>query len=426
MLIFVYFGAILLIYYSGSIFTYHSLAIYLAAEDIMADSPELSRFSRNYLSEAAANPRVSFQMTMVIKSSAMILASFLAILSAQELIRTSRYNATLTFMMSLLVVWIFHLFFMEYMPRQRPLRHASKSIRKYLPLFALLHYILRPFLRLYDRIFLHHPEEVSEEQKEDIVERAIETLADQAGVGEPIVEKEEKEMIGQIFQLDVTEVREIMVPRIDIIGLSKNMKVADIRELTADVGFSRYPVFEDNLDKIIGILYIKDLFTRLPVPIDESSFEIGRFIRPVHFIPESKKIRALLSEFKANRVHMAIVVDEYGGTSGLVTMEDILEEIVGDIQDEHDYEEADMVKMPDNSLMVDAGTAVEELVEALGLDYETGEFETVGGLIYDLVGSVPTVGTDLRWKDILFEVAKVEGQRIISVKARVKKDRELN
>jgi CBS domain containing-hemolysin-like protein len=121
---------------------------------------------------------------------------------------------------------------------------------------------------------------------------------------------------------------------------------------------------------------------------------------------------------------VAIVVDEYGGTSGLVTMEDILEEIFGDIQDEHDHESAEMVKLPDDSLLVDAGISLEELVEELKLDYDAGEFETVGGLIYDLVGSVPAVGTKLKWKDIQIEVDKVRGQRIISVKVRVNKEPE--
>ncbi|MCP4705029.1 MAG: CBS domain-containing protein, partial [candidate division Zixibacteria bacterium] len=149
------------------------------------------------------------------------------------------------------------------------------------------------------------------------------------------------------------------------------------------------------------------------------------FIREPFFVPETKIISELLAEFKKTKTHIAIVVDEYGGTAGLVTLEDILEEIVGEIQDEHDSEKPQIVKLPDNSLRVDASVSVEELIEELNLDYETKEFETVGGLIYDLIGSVPSVGAKPRWKDIHFEVEKVDGQRIISLKAWVKRGTEV-
>lgn len=415
---------IIFIYYLGYVFSLHSLAAFLAQDELETISARMSSFSRRYLSEAVANPRISLQITVIIKSFVMVLTSFLAILFAQVLIEKYQYNSTITFMAVLLAVWTLYLIFMEYFPRKRALRHVNRTVLKYIPLFALLYRLFRPFIRLYEKTLRPYPENVTEEQKEDIVERAIESLAEQAGVGQPIVEENEKEMIGQIFQLDVTEVREVMVPRIDMKGLNKNISLQDVRNLTREFGFSRFPVYDENLDRIIGILYIKDLFTRLPLPVDETSFDITRYMHPVHFVPESKKISDLLAEFKASRVHVAIVVDEYGGTSGLVTMEDILEEIFGDIQDEHDHESAEMVKLPDDSLLVDAGISLEELVEELKLDYDAGEFETVGGLIYDLVGSVPAVGTKLKWKDIQIEVDKVRGQRIISVKVRVNKEPE--
>jgi len=157
----------------------------------------------------------------------------------------------------------------------------------------------------------------------------------------------------------------------------------------------------------------------MPLSVDETGFDITKYLRRPHFVPESKKISDLLEEFKRDKVHIALVVDEYGGTSGLVTLEDILEEIVGDIQDEHDYEPAEMVHLPDNSILLDAGISVEELIDEFVLDYETEDFETVGGLIYDLVGSVPLPGARLQWRGIQFEVVKVEGQRIIEVRAKL-------
>jgi len=230
-------------------------------------------------------------------------------------------------------------------------------------------------------------------------------------------------MIGQIFQLDVTEVREVMVPRVNMVGLDKDASLDDIKKLTREYGYSRYPVYDDNPDKVVGILYIKDLFTAMVH--EKGDLDLTHFVREPVFVHEKKIISDLLAEFKTKKVHIAIVVDEYGGTSGLVTLEDILEEIVGEIQDEHDYETSSIIKLPDNSIRVDAAVSVEELLAELNLDYETGEFETIGGLIYDLVGSVPADGTTLKWKDIIFEIDKVEGQRIIAVKVWVKKGTEI-
>jgi CBS domain containing-hemolysin-like protein len=406
----------------GYIYSLHHLASYIESEELQKFASKLSGIGGKYIREAVSNPRISLQLTIFTKSFTMIISSFLAILTSRIINETYGLNFIIILIFNLLIIWAFYLFFMEYLPGRRALKQIDIKIIRFVPLFSLLYLALLPVLWVYNRILHYEPTTISEEHREEIIERAIETLAAQAGASEPIVEKSEKEMIGQILQLDVTEVREIMVPRIGMVGLGKTAGLRNIRRMTEEHGHSRYPVYDENLDNIMGILYVKDLFTNIPLPIDEANFDITKYIRKPYFIPESKKINDLLSEFKLNRVHIAIVVDEYGGTSGMITMEDILEEIVGDIQDEHDYEEEEMVKMPDNSIMVDAGTSVEELVEELKLDYGSEEFETVGGLIYDLVGSVPTVGTRLKWKDILFEVAKVEGQRIISVKARVEMD----
>jgi putative hemolysin len=419
----IYFILILTVNYIAYIFSLHSLTSYLDPEQMEAISSRVSRFSQKYLKEVSSNPRMSLQLTVLIKSLTLALSSLLAVLAVLPL--TGQYSLKQAPLLALAIgaSWILYLFFLEYLPRRRALRPVDEGIQKYVGLFALAHFVFRPFLQFYNRAFNRSIDRVSEEQKEDIIERAIESLADQAGLAEPIMEDEEKEMIGQIFQLDITEVREVMIPRIDIIGLSNKATIADIRKTTDQHGFSRYPVFDESIDKIIGILYIKDLFTSLPLPLDEKNFDITRYLRRAYFVSETKIISDLLKEFKTNKIHIAIVVDEYGGTAGLVTLEDILEEIVGDIQDEHDYEQAELVKMGDNSVLVDAGLSVDELLEEFDLDYETEEFETIGGLIYDLVGSVPAPGTKVDWREFIFEIEKVEGQRIRTVRARLKENR---
>jgi putative hemolysin len=423
MIIAIYILLAIVIYYIGYVLSLFSSVAYVDPEKIEQVAERLSGFRKRYLDEITDSPRISLQLSIVFKSILLVLLSLLTILLANSLIGRFNIRADVGYLVGLAVVWLLYLVFMEILPRRRVLRIGDKDIVKYLPFYVSVYMIFKPLVRLYARLFVRRKMmRIPEEQKEDMIERAIETLAEQAGVSETIVEDDEKEMIGQIFQLDVTEVREVMVPRINIRGIEKKSGLEDIKNLTKEFGYSRYPVFDETPDNIVGMLYVKDLFTGHPP--ERETFDVTQYMRQPYFVSEKKIISDLLAEFKTNKVHIAIVVDEYGGTSGLVTLEDILEEIVGEIQDEHDFEKSPLIRLPDNSLRINAGVSVEELIDEFNLDYETEEFETVGGLIYDLVGSVPAAGTHVKWKDILFEVEKVEGQRIISVKAWVKKDTE--
>jgi putative hemolysin len=253
-----------------------------------------------------------------------------------------------------------------------------------------------------------------EERKEEIVERAIEELADSAGIDEPVMEPNVREMIVNVFDLADSEVREVMVPRIEIKFLDKGATFQEVQELVAITGYSRLPVCEDGIDNITGILHVKDLFKKSPLPAAHTV--VTDLVRPALFVPESKQMSKLLEEFKVQKVHMAIVVDEYGGTAGLVTMEDLLELIVGDIQDEHDAEEADIVKVSDTEYLVSANLSMYDLSDQLDLRLEEKEFETVGGYIYDLVGSLPDVGQRIAADGINFVVERVRGQRIEKVR----------
>jgi len=420
----VYFLLMVVIYYLGYILSLYSSAAYLESEELEEAVENQKGYKKEYLTLIADNPRISIQIATIFKSFALVAITLLGALMADEISAVFVVSPAIPYSVFLLVVWFFYLIIVEYIPRQRVLKTSEKEIIRHIFIFAVVYFFFKPLLKFSSKIFKNpQTDNISEEQKEDIVERAIETLAERSGVDKPIVEEDEKEMIGQIFLLDQTEVREVMVPRINVKGIEINSGLEDIRNLTKESGFSRYPVYDGSIDKIAGILYIKDIFTG---NVSETNpFNIHDFLRKPHFVTESKIISDLLSEFKKTKIHIAIVVDEYGGTAGLVTLEDILEEIVGEIQDEHDSEPPQVEKLPDNSYRVDASISVEDLVDELDLDYDTGEFETVSGLIYDIVGSVPSVGATLRWKDILFGIEKVEGQRIVTVKVWVKNGIEL-
>jgi magnesium and cobalt transporter len=403
---------------SGHFISLYSLAIYIDPDELETLYPKISRSQRNLLKKLADDPRVFTQTAIVYKSFVLVALSF-AMVSFLKLLglRIGVDNAVLI-PIGLILVWLLYLFFVEYLPRRSSRRAINLEMTKHLWMITLVYVIFLPIVKLY-RLALKRGGEsfpVTEEEKEEIVERAIETLAEEAGIGEAIVEEDEKEMIGQIFQLDQTVAREIMVPRIDITAIEKSMSFKDIRAVILKDGHSRYPVHDGTIDKIIGLIYVKDLFNRMPEPGEE--FVLTKYLRKPYFVPESKVIGELLTEFKAKHLHIAIVVDEYGGVAGLVTLEDIIEEIFGEIQDEHDLEEAEFSELPDGRYRVSASMMMEKLQDLFDTDFEQEDYNTVGGLIYDLVGSVPAEGLKIKWHEFEFEVEKVEGQRILYVKVR--------
>lgn len=253
------------------------------------------------------------------------------------------------------------------------------------------------------------------EKKGELSEKGIKSLKDVIESPETDLEETEKRMIHSIFEFGETTVKEIMVPRIDMVCCRTNFSLEKIKHLVKKEGHSRFPLYKDNIDSIVGILNVKDLF--LQKIKKKEKFDLTRIARKAYFIPESKKIDELLTEMKKRKTHIAIVVDEYGGTAGLVTMEDILEEIVGEIQDEYDLAEEEMVrKIDEENFRVSAKLSIEDLNEVLGSSLPEKEFETVGGYIYDLVGSVPEEGKVLQSEGLEFTVEKVSGQRIKTVK----------
>jgi putative hemolysin len=257
----------------------------------------------------------------------------------------------------------------------------------------------------------------SRKTKEERVEEAMESLALAEGEKIQTLEEDERRMIHSIFELGKTRVKEIMVPRIDMVCIEESANLEEIKELVKKRGHSRIPLFRESIDQIIGIVYVKDLF--LGEKEYKEKEDWSRLARKAHFVPENKMIDELLQEMRREKVHLAVVVDEYGGTAGLVTLEDILEEIVGEIEDEYDKGEFPIQKMDEDNYKVAAKVSIHDLNEMLELDLPEKEFETVGGLIYDLVGGVPEEGKIIEYKGLSFQVERVKGQRI--VKVRIKK-----
>ncbi len=400
---------------AGYLISVFSNAVYVDPEEIQTLFPELSQRRRGQLERLISDPRAFVQMAFLVRISSALLLGILSLLCARQLTRALDAPPVAVYIVLIAAFWAAALLFFIYLPRRVTPRQAKVKLLRFLPLINLVYIVTAPIIHTLGRLTARRRAgDVTEEQKDDIVERAIESLAESAGIGDPIIEEDEKEMIHQIFQLDVTEVEEIMIPRINLVAIDKDASIDEIRFLIEKNGFSRYPVFEHNIDNIIGILKVKDLLT-----LDENqiqNFALKEHIREPLRVGEHKKIDQLLADFKRTRTHMAIVMDEFGGTSGLVTLEDILEEIVGEIEDEHDSEkEQAITKLDNGSLEVTGACPLEDLADELDIELHQDEFETVGGMIYDIVGSVPTEGTFLTWENCRLRVLEVDGQRINKV-----------
>ncbi len=226
------------------------------------------------------------------------------------------------------------------------------------------------------------------------------------------LDEREAEMIRGVVRLDKTTAREIMLPRLDIVAVELGTPLTQVAETMVDSGHSRIPVYEESLDVVKGIAYVRDILKNL----NRNGESLGRLseqmIRPAMFIPETKDLEELLNEIQETRVHMAIVVDEYGGVSGLVTIEDLLEEIVGEIQDEFDVGEPELETIGEGEFLMDARTGLDELNQLLDLKVEGDGFDTVGGFVYDRLGKIPAAGDRVEYDGLQIEVVSTVGRRL--------------
>jgi CBS domain containing-hemolysin-like protein len=227
-----------------------------------------------------------------------------------------------------------------------------------------------------------------------------------------LIEADERRMIHSVFEFGDTTVREVMVPRGDVVYIEHHKNLRQTLSLFLRSGFSRVPVIGENLDEVRGIAYLKDVVRRdFEAPDVELTQRVEEIMRPVHWVPESKPVDDLLREMQARREHVAVVVDEYGGTAGLITIEDLLEEIVGEITDEYDEAEIPPEPLPDGSVRVSSRFPVDDLEELVGVDVEEEDVDSVGGLLTKHLGRVPIAGAAVEAHGLRFEAEHVGGRR---------------
>ena len=227
------------------------------------------------------------------------------------------------------------------------------------------------------------------------------------------VNEQRQGMLQGVVDLADTVVKEVMIPRIDVDFLSIETEYNELLDKVVESGHSRFPVYEDSIDNVVGILYVKDM---LRLIARGKEVKVAEIIKKPFFVPESKRIDSLLMEFKRKHVHIAVAIDEYGGTSGIVCMEDIIEEIVGDIQDEFDNEREDITKLGDGMWLCDSRVDLEDLANVLGVEMPTDDFDTLGGFVFDLFGKIPIKFEKATWKDYDFIIHDMEGHKVNTIK----------
>ena len=232
-------------------------------------------------------------------------------------------------------------------------------------------------------------------------------------IQQEILNEEKEDMIHGVEGLAETSVKEVMVPRIDVDFISSDTPTDELLSKVIASGHSRFPVYTDSIDNVIGFLYLKDL---LKCFAENKAIDLTKVIRKPYFVPESKRIDSLLLEFKRHHLHIALAIDEYGGLSGIVTMEDIIEEIVGDIQDEFDKEREDIITVNENVWLCDARVNLDDLNEIIEASFPNEDFDSLGGFVFDIFGKVPVKYEKASWNNYDFIVQDMEGHRINVIK----------
>jgi len=257
------------------------------------------------------------------------------------------------------------------------------------------------------------PKERQEEREEEFL-----TGLEQRRM-EGVVDEEEQEMIENVLELSDSTADEIMTPRTDVVAVEVNSDRQKVLDIVTEAGHSRVPVYEDNIDNIIGLVYAKDLLTEIGKT--EGDFKLRNKIRKAYFVPETKPLRVLLHEFQSRKLHIAIVLDEYGGTAGIVTLEDILEELVGEITDEYEKTTPEPVKKIDlNTIEADARTYIDDLNDRFELNLpEDEDYETIGGFVFSHLGYIPKTGESFDYEDYKFTISSAEARRVKRIKIKL-------
>ncbi|MCD6442794.1 MAG: HlyC/CorC family transporter [Thermotogae bacterium] len=386
-----------------------------------------SKDKKEIAKEALHRPNRLLTTILICNNLVNILASSIATVLVMDILPRESKGvavATATGVMTFLI-----LIFGEITPKIYAKENAEKVFERSTKLVDAMATILKPILWILmgiSNIMVKALGGVKMSEAPFITEDEL-VFVVEIGKKEGILEKEEGEFLSRILDMKNTDVREIMVPRVDMVCIEDERNLLDLIELIKDEQFSRIPVYHETVDNIVGICYAKDVLS----VIDNMNFKdldkakVREIMRDVFFVPETMKISSLLKDFKKRKIHMAIVVDEFGGTSGIVTLEDILEYIVGEIMDEYDTDEISGIKkLGENLYVIDAKVPIADLEREIGVKFPKTEFETIGGYLLELFERVPKVGEEMDVGKFHFRILAASRNRIDKIEVSIREERD--
>jgi len=339
-----------------------------------------------------------------------------AVATLGTILAVSLWGKNLGAAIATIVITIVTLIFAELVPKSLAVRYSEKLALRYARPIEIISVVLYPFIYVLNHIGISFSNLISgdEQAKPTISEEEFRT-AISIGEAEGVVEVDEAEMLHKVFEFGDQQVREIVTPRTEIAWVERGTKLVDFLKIYREAPHSRFPVYEETTDNVVGILSIKDvLMAQATESLDEES-SIDGLIRPTYFVPESKSLGELLAEMRDNNQHISVVIDEFGGVAGIVTLEQLIEEIVGKIGDELAGGVKEFITIDANTFEVDGGLDVEEANEELGLGLPTGEYQTVAGFILSHLGRIPKQGVQFKYRDLKFVISQMRGMKIEKV-----------
>lgn len=352
--------------------------------------------------DAARERKHAVQASVRVTTAALDLSA-LAVIALTQVSTWGRYGPISSTIIGVVIVLTVADLIPHLIAARRPVRLALSSARMLLVVERIARPLVRPVERLEDRI-VGGEDSVSDARREL---REIQEIGEEEGV----LEEGESRLVERAFRLDELTAWDVMVPRVDIFAWAEDRSLEDIVLELALVPYSRVPVYRSSVDDVTGIVYVREIYERFSS--GDRNLTLADLARDPFFVPGSRSLTELLQDFQARRIHMGIVADEFGGTDGLVTLEDILEELVGEIRDETDVEEEDIVRISDDSVECDAGVDLRELDEALGIALPQGEHRSLNGLLLEELGHVPEAGAQLVTAVVRIDVLEASDTQVL-------------
>lgn len=409
--------ALLILLIFSAIFSGSEVALFSLDEKKLSEVKKGPGLIGNYIEKLLKYPRRLLVSILIGNTVVNVAASIISVSIALDIANIYDVPIDITLLIQIIVLTIIVILFAEITPKVWANKHPisfSKIIA--IPLFWS-NFILFPLSTLLSNLIKFATSRVKYDKFSTALSTSdITDLAD-IGVEKGTLVEEEHELIHGLVSFKSINVREVMTPRVDVIAVSLDISFVELVQIIKDSGHSRIPVYKDDLDSIVGIVYAKDLLPYLHSEIAQNEFNLEKVARECLFVPETKLISTLMQEFQSKNMHMSIVVDEYGGTSGIISLEDILEEIVGEIRDEFDDEEEEITEINENKFIASGKADIDEIENLLNIEVEipNEDFETLGGFIFNHAGTIPDVGYKFESYGYSFQVIEIDSNRITKV-----------